>query len=81
MYATVIRKPILPSWWWTSSCLRGHPEQALAFAGPTSPQQSSTPELSPCPYFDAERLVLDADTSWDRVKIIWERARRSSVAS
>jgi hypothetical protein len=30
--------------------------------------------------FDAERLVLDADTSWVRVKIIWERARRSSVA-
>ena len=29
--------------------------------------------------FDAERLVLDADTSWDRVKIIWERARRSPV--
>ena len=50
-------------------------------AGPTSPQESSTPELSPFPYFDAERLVLDADTSWDRVKIIWERARRSSVAS
>ena len=31
-------------------------------------------------HFDAERLVLDADTPWDRVKLIWERARRSSVA-
>jgi hypothetical protein len=29
--------------------------------------------------FDAQRLVLDADTSWDRVRIVWERARPSPV--
>jgi hypothetical protein len=30
--------------------------------------------------FDGDQLVLDADTAWDKVRIVWERASSTSTA-